>query len=85
MLYSCKRTTASTSSSKRKKMTKIFKIIKNLQEENDGDPVDIDTIIERAGFDGITEERDVKNAIETLKNESQIIEKRNGKFLVLKS
>jgi replicative DNA helicase Mcm len=71
--------------SKQDKMKKLYKMIKNIQEENNNDPVEMKTIIERATFEGIKED-EVKELVDALKKEAQIIEKRNGTaVLVVKS
>lgn len=71
------------SKSKSQKMKKVYQIIKNLQEERQNEPVDEEEILERALFESIKDD-EARKLIEDLKKDSQIIEKRNGKFLVLK-
>jgi DNA replicative helicase MCM subunit Mcm2 (Cdc46/Mcm family) len=71
--------------SKQDKLKKLYKMIKNIQEENNNEPVELSNIIERADFEGMKAD-EVKDLLEALKKDAQIIEKRNGTaFLVVKS
>nr|MDO8109381.1 LAGLIDADG family homing endonuclease [Candidatus Sigynarchaeota archaeon] len=73
------------SHSKRERMSKLYSIIKNLQEEGKDEPVDLDTIKERARFAPLNcKEEEVDQLIEQLKKDAMVVEKKNGKFLVVK-
>ncbi|NMC05506.1 MAG: minichromosome maintenance protein MCM [Candidatus Lokiarchaeota archaeon] len=73
------------SHSKRERLTKLYTMIKNLQEEGHDEPVDMNSIVERAGFAPLNlKEDEVKSLVEQLKKEAMIVEKKNGKFLVVK-
>ncbi len=74
-----------TSHSKRERLTKLYSMIKNLQEEGHDEPVDMASIVERAGFAPLNlKEDEVTTLVEQLKKEVMIVEKKNGKFLVVK-
>lgn len=68
--------------SKTKKMKAIFTMLKSLHDDS-GEPIELSAIVERAVFQKYTEE-DVKECLELLKRDSQIIEKRSGCFVPLK-
>jgi replicative DNA helicase Mcm len=71
--------------SKQDRLGKLFNAIKNLQEEGKNEPVDMKDIIERAQFAPLSlKEDEVTELIEQLKKEAMIIEKKNGKFLIVK-
>ncbi|HME52836.1 MAG TPA: LAGLIDADG family homing endonuclease [Candidatus Lokiarchaeia archaeon] len=71
--------------SKQDRLSKLYNAIKNLQEEGKNEPVDMKDIIERARFAPLSlNEDEVSEVIEQLKKEAMIIEKKNGKFLVVK-
>ncbi len=73
------------SHSKRERMTKLYSLIKHLQEEGSDEPVDMHAIVERAGFAPLNlKEDEVTDLVELLKKEAMIVEKKNGKFLVVK-
>ena len=73
------------SHSKRERLTKLYSMIKNLQEEGHDEPVDMSSIVERAGFAPLNlKEDEVTNLVDQLKKEAMVVEKKNGKFLVVK-
>lgn len=63
----------------------VYKIIDQLQKEGKGQPVSIEDVNERARFIPYSmKAEEVSNVIDNLKKEAMIVEKKNGKFLVVK-
>jgi DNA replicative helicase MCM subunit Mcm2 (Cdc46/Mcm family) len=74
-----------TKHSKRERLTKLYNMIKHLQEEGHDEPVDMHSIVERAGFAPLDlKEDEVTTLVEQLKKDAMIVEKRDKKFLVVK-
>jgi DNA replicative helicase MCM subunit Mcm2 (Cdc46/Mcm family) len=69
----------------RDRMAKLYAAIKNLQEEGHDEPVDINSIVERASFAPLNmKEDEIYTLIEQLKKEIMIVEKKGERFLVVK-
>ncbi len=74
-----------TSHSKRERLTKLYSMIKNLQEEGHDEPVDLHSIVERAGFAPLNlKEDEVMTLVEQLKRDAMIVERKGKKYLVVK-
>nr|MDO8119304.1 LAGLIDADG family homing endonuclease [Candidatus Sigynarchaeota archaeon] len=69
------------SSSKTQKLKKMYQIIKNLQEENNNQPVDMSNIVERALFASIKED-EANDLVEALNKDTRIIKNKSGKYLI---